>query len=494
MSELSRRELLELAATVGLAGGLPAAWAQSTEASPARLPTGGKPRNIVFMVADGMSLGVPSMAEEYSRRTRKQGTNWFELLANRDAARGFFTTESLNSLVTDSAAASTAWASGSQVFNGSLNVLPDGQKLTPIARLAHESGRRVGLVTTTTITHATPAGFAAIQPSRDDEDQIAPQYKALVDVLLGGGRKFFDPKRRSDKADLFGEYEAAGYTLWDRRQQVIDSGRPEKVLGLFAEGHIPMSIDQQNIAELGERTPTLAEMTRAALDILGRSEPGFLLQVEGGRVDHAAHGNDAAALLRDQLAFDDAIGIALAFARERGDTLVVVTSDHGNSNPGLNGMGGDYKESAVCLERVANATASFEWLGGRLVEGDPAELIEKHLGVQLVDRELEAVREAAAGRFERALNRQHAKLVGVLGQVIANHFGIGWTGTTHTQDWVLLSAFGPGAGRFEGIQHLTGGYARLTELWNIAHRNPQMTAGGARRYMAAAPATAPHWL
>ncbi len=494
MSELSRREMLELAAAVGLAGGLPAARAQSYTPTAIVSPDS-KPLNIIFMVADGMSMGVPSMAEEFSRRVRKQATHWHELLADPAASRGWFMTSSLNSLVTDSAAASSAWGSGSQVHNGAINVLPNGAKLTPIARLARDAGRRIGLVSTTTITHATPAGFAAVQPSRDDEEQIAPQYKGLVDVLFGGGRKFFDPKRRDDKADLFKEFETAGYALWNERARVIGNARPERVLGLFAEGHIPMSIDQQNIAELGERTPTLAEMTRAALDILGRSEAGFLLQVEGGRVDHAAHSNDAAALLWDQLAFDDAVGVALQFARERGDTLVVITVDHGNSNPGLNGMGGDYKDSTSCFERIAKATASFEWLSGRLVEGDPGELIAKHLGVTLKGSDLDALRDAAAGRFERVINKQHAKLVGVLGQVLANHFGVGWTGTTHTQDWVLLSAYGPGASRFEGIQHLTSGYKHMTELWGISHRNPTMTARDAAPHLAAARTSeTPHWV
>src|SRR5690606_14792938 len=107
--------------------------------------------------------------------------------------------------VTDSAAAASAWGSGSRIFNWAMNMLPDGRALTPIAPLAKRAGRAVGLVTTTRITHATPAGFAAAAPSRNLEDDIAPQYLDVVDVLLGGGRRHFDSAQRRDKRDLLRE-------------------------------------------------------------------------------------------------------------------------------------------------------------------------------------------------------------------------------------------------------------------------------------------------
>lgn len=491
------------------------------------------------MVSDGMSQGVPSLAEFFSRTARSRGTRWYELLQRTEGVvHGLFETHALNSMVTDSAAASTAWASGTRVFNGALNVLPDGRKLTPVGHLAPQSGRRVGLVTTTTITHATPAGFAAIETNRDREDHIAPQYLDTVDVLLGGGRSFFDARQRGDKHDLIAEYVARGYTFWDSRAALLDGGQPQKVLGLFWPGHLPHTIDRKlpdlpggqtssphdgvhddpaevtrgaggasllrRRADLAARVPTLAEMTQAALNILAGADTGFLLQVEGGRIDHAAHANDAGALLWEQLAFDDALEIVLRFAEQRSDTLVIVTSDHGNSNPGLNGMGSEYRESDTAFARLATATRSYEALAGSLVgdESQPTtlpadavvEVTRSAFGFELSVAEVDVIRQAAAGRLPPELNCQHRNFVGVLGQVLGNHTGIGWTGVSHTEDLVLLTALGPGADRFAGLLKNTDAFERLTALMGIAHRNPQMSADDARTYLAAAPTESrPHW-
>lgn len=127
------------------------------------------------MVADGRSTGLPSLVEPFSRLLRGRGTHLAALARDAAAARGWCDTGSLRSLVTDSSAASSAWATGTQIMNGALNVLPDGRRLTPVGVLARQAGRRVGLVTATTITHATPAGFVAVQPRRDDEEAIAQQ-------------------------------------------------------------------------------------------------------------------------------------------------------------------------------------------------------------------------------------------------------------------------------------------------------------------------------
>ncbi len=501
---LSRRELIELGLLGGLAGlsGLGGRAALGGDAraaaGPVALPPAtGRPRNIIFMISDGMSMGVPSLAEPFSQVTRGRGTAWWRLLQTPGAIHGVFETASLTSLVTDSAAASTALASGSRVINGSLNVLPDGRKLEPIGRLVRARGMKLGLVTTTTITHATPAGFAAIEPNREDQPQIAPQYLSLADVLLGGGRKFFDPALRADKSDLLSEYAGQGYALWDTRDQVIAGDRPPRVLGLFADGHLPYTIDQRADARLAQRVPTLAEMTRAALDILA-GEAGFLLQVEGGRVDHAAHANDAAGMLWDQLAFDDAIAVVLEFQARQPDTLVVITSDHGNSNPGLNGVGDDYGKSTQCFERLARATASYDTFAAHCGERPTAERVatalETSFGVTVPADVATCVAEAACGRMPAEIHEQHRCLHGVLGQVLGNYTGIGWTGVQHTQDWVLLTAAGPGAERFGGALRNTDAYDRVCALLDITHRNPQMSAEAARAYASAAPVvTRPDW-
>jgi alkaline phosphatase len=309
-----------------------------------------------------MSAGVPSLANEFGKLVRGKGSFWYQLLQNSEATLGFFDMASLNSLVTDSASAASAWGSGSRIFNGQINVLPDGTRLTPIAQLVKQAGKKVGLVTTTRITHATPAGFAAVQPQRDDEDDIAPQYLNVVDVLMGGGLRHYAPNRRKDGKDLIKTYQDAGYTYWNTREQILESTRPEKVLGLFSDSHLPYTVDHLHSDALRRTVPTLAEMTRKALEILSNAPNGFLLQIEGGRVDHAAHANDAAGIMWDQLAFDDAVEIAYEFVAKRTDTLLIVTSDHGNSNPGLNGIGSEYEESNRAFALLQHAKCSFEEL------------------------------------------------------------------------------------------------------------------------------------
>jgi len=492
-STLSRRELLQASTVALLGSGLLARQSSAQGRSRA-------PKNIIFMVSDGMSMGVPSMAEPFSRMARGKGTRWFQLLQDPEAVVGLFETRSLDSLVTDSSAASSAWGSGSMVFNGAVNVLPDGTKLTPIAQLMKRAGKRVGLVTTTTITHATPAGFAAVTPNRDDEQTIAMQYLDVVDVLMGGGRRFFDAAQRADKRDLIAEYQQKGYAFWERREQVRGRERPEKVLGLFYAGHVPYTIDHKNDPQLWEQIPTLAEMTRAALEILSRSPKGFLLQVEGGRVDHAAHANDPAAILWDQLAFDDAVAVALDFVRQHPDTLLIVTSDHGNSNPGLNGMGEEYRDSEKCLERITKARGSYVAVQEQLRKaGTPTadkvrEVIREVIGVEISREEAEVIANVAAGKPAPTLNRAHANLVGVMGEVMANYLGVAWIGTQHTSDWTLVTALGPGKEMFAGIQPHKEAFHRMLRLSGISFRNPEMTPEQAKRYLARAPRIRPvHW-
>ncbi|HWQ52503.1 MAG TPA: alkaline phosphatase [Bryobacteraceae bacterium] len=469
----------------------------------ARKP-GAQPKNIIFMVADGMSPGVLPLAEHFSQTVRGKGLLWRALVDRPEAARALVDMSSLNSVTTDSSAASSSWGSGARILNGWINMLPDGTALTPIAAVARERGRRVGLVTTTTVTHATPAGFVAVQKSRGDEDQIARQYLGHVDLILGGGRQFFDASTRKDKDDLPGRFKSAGFTYVSSRSELASLQRgksPANLLGLFSPGMIPFTLDRNNSTELQESVPTLAEMASAALNALQASPNGFLLQVEGGRVDHAAHNNDAAALLWEQLAFDEAIEVVLKFAERNPETLVVITSDHGNANPGIGGKWAELGREGNGFAVMARAKSSFAELGPKLGGKEMLaatavhDLLQDAFGCDFTKDEVEAVRSSLSGVKKLSLNSRLDKPVGILGQALGNHNGIGWVSTDHTSDFTLLTALGPGSERFNGQIRNTRCFENMADLMGSKYRNPTMTSDQARKFLRASVLRqdAPHW-
>ncbi len=461
---LDRRSLLKSAGLGAVASvlGVRAAAAGPKQAD--------KVRGVVFMVSDGMSPGVLTLAQAYSKLVRNRGTQWWELNNSKQAARGLMDTASANSMVTDSAAASSSWGGGQRVNNGSINVSPAGREIEPIAAvLKRKSKANIGLVTTATVTHATPAGFASSVKSRGSEADIAPQYLDRADVILGGGSGFFQAKQRPDKRDLRGDFAKAGYACVSNRDELLAADKP-RLLGTFSLGHLPFSIDRDHSPSLTAAIPTLTEMARAALGRFLADGKPFLLQVEGARIDHAAHLNDIGGLLGDQLAFDDALGAVLAMTASHPDVLVVVTSDHGNSNPGLNGMGNGYADSNKCFARIAGSKGSHEkifgeWNGTK--NKDAAKiisLVRDNLGFTPSDDEAAALHDILSNRDVLEWNHQLDKPEGILGQIAGNHTGIGWTGTAHTSDPTLVTAFGPQSERFSGMVTNTDVFGHLVEM------------------------------
>lgn len=500
-TKFSRREMLKLAGLSAAAAVSPvltgcAAGATDTRSIDAtsNAAVGRVPRNVVFMVADGMSAGVLSLADNFSRAARgpEHTTHWTAVMQDHASYQGMVETHSLDSIVTDSAAAASAWGSGSRVNNGQLNILPNAKPITPLAKLVQNSGRSVGLVTTCTITHATPAGFAVTVKARDNEDEIAEQYHNHVDVLLGGGSRFFAVDSRKDKLDLQARYQKSGYALWNHRDQLLESMRttPEaKILGTFAPDHLPFTIDQQQSPELLASVPTLAEMTQAALHSLAarsrnsssRSK-GFFLMVEGGKVDHCAHVNDAAGALWDQLAFDDAIGVALKFAQQNPDTLIVLTTDHGNANPGINGIKGPMGTSNQGLERLTQFTAStyammdqFKSHGRAITPEQVTKIVSAATKIEIDPAYADALAKVLKRESIGELSRQLSSPVGALGQILGNYTGVGWTGGSHTSDYATLTAIGPGAEHFAGFGKNTDAFKHITGFFGIDHVNPTMS-------------------
>lgn len=455
-----RRGVLKHLGIGGILGLLSSGKTQAQQKKPSQI------RGVVFIVSDGMSPGVLTLAQAFSQQIRKTDTCWWQLLQRQDTVKGLMDTASANSLVTDSAAASSSWGSGQRVNNGMINVTPNGKFLEPIAVTLQKRGIRTGLVSTATITHATPAGFAANVAKRDNEESIATQYLNRVDILLGGGEKFFDPAKRSDKKDLWSEYRAAGYEV-ARNAAELAALPTGKMLGVFSDGHLPFSLDRKHDESLKKIVPELAVMAAKALGEMLNKDQRFLLQIEGARVDHAAHLNDIAGLLHEQLALDDAIAVVTKMLAGRDDVLVIVTSDHGNSNPGLNGMGASYQRTNQHFSRIADISASFEKIQSDLAAGkitDIAAYIQSKTGYLLDQKEAKALRASIKNEAITEWNHLLATPQGLLGQMLGNHTGVGWTGSVHTSDPTLITAFGPESSRFNGLVKNSDVHGHLLEV------------------------------
>lgn len=402
-------------------------------------------RSIIFMVADGMSMGALQLGDLAVRRRSGSASRFVALINDERAHLGLLDTSAADSIVTDSAAAASGWGTGAWVNNGAIGLAPDGSMPTPILVHARQAGKATGLITTTRLTHATPAGFIAnVGTRRDDEVSIAPQIvERGARVVLGGGAAYLTPEvlglaRERDVCRTSAELAAACVGG-------VGGARGGALLGLFAAQHMSYEIDRP------ETEPSLAEMTRAGLASLAKEPNGFVVQVEGGRVDHAAHANDAAALVREQVAFDEALGVAMDFREENPDTLLIVTTDHGCANPGLTDYG---PAGAAGFEKLMGAAHSFAWLAAKAGKDADAErlreLVREGAGVALEKNELDVLMRRIGGE-EVDPFRARGSLDATLGSILANHFAVAFVSVNHTSDFVPCIALGPGAERVAGV-------------------------------------------
>lgn len=456
-ADATRRGVLRAAAAVGVAavGGVglagralgrggDGAGSGGSGAGPSVGRAKGKARNVVFMVSDGMSAGTLQIADSWARRHLGRPGAWPSLWGSPGVRRATVRTHSADGLVTDSAAGGTAWGCGVHVNNGAINVTPEGAQTLPILVRARQAGKRTGVVTTARVTHATPASFYANSPLRDYEGLIASELlERGIDVALGGGARFF-PKELLDKHPGVRVVRTAGELA-----AAAAEGKDGRLLGLFHQHHVAHVLDR------GPETPSLPAMTRVALERLSAAPEGFVLQVEGGRIDHAAHNNDAGSLLHEQLEFDECVGLVAAWARERGDTLVVVTTDHGNANPGLTLYGRDGDRA---FERLAGAARSFEWVHDRMAplksaqaraEAFPAYAREA-TGQDLSAAELAPALACLRGEGVMPFGEMN-KWTSVLGATLAGRWGVAFASPNHTADYVECTALGPGSEPVGGL-------------------------------------------
>ncbi len=486
---ISRRSVLGLAAA-GLAGS--ALSFGLLEKQPKGLrgwsrPKTRAPKNIIFCVVDGMATQVLSLADHYSQHHYGKASYWASILDDPRMTTGWQDTASLSSVVTDSAAASSTWGSGRRIWNGMLNMYPDKTALAPIGQLLRTKGMKTGLVTTTTITHATPAGFTVSIVSRDLEPLIAEEYlKVGPDVLLGGGDKFFDASKRKDGKDLYGAFAKAGYEVVKDRA-ALKASKGDKVLGIFDSSHLPFSVDRDNSPAMAEKVPTLAEMTRIAIDKLKGSKEGFLLQIEGGKVDHAGHGTDVAGQVHDQLAFEEAVRVAIEFAERDGDTLVIITADHATGGPSLNGAGEEYADSLKAADTIAGMKCSLPTLiatmGLKPKADRVADVVASKYGIKLKKEEAETMADILNGKSPFAFSEFLSGSSQGLSVVLGNYSKVLYTSGNHTAEYVPVTAFGPWSESLGGLTRNVDFNEVILATRGIENKNPTMDYATAAKHM-----------
>lgn len=406
-----------------------------------------KAKNIILLVSDGMSIGTLNMADLYLNRKTGKGSNWLQLYKDGRVTRALMDTASASSIVTDSAAASSSWGGGVRVKNGSLNVGPKGEEYLPIWQKFKKTGKMAGCVTTVPITHATPAGFCVNNDSRNAQLEIAEDYYKLgFDIMMGGGNKYFSADSRKDKKDVYAGYKAKGWQIARNRKEMLAAANDKPILGVFADDALPYSIDRANDKSLAEATPTLAEMTHKAIERMKGHKNGFVLQVEAGKVDWGAHANDIAAVLYDQVAFDEAVKVAIDFAEKDKETLVIITTDHGNANPGvIYGKNANEK-----FDSIQNYTHTNEWILNTIkptsTVAEVRQIIEDANGITLPEEDAKRILGYYNGlEKEEGLYNYRKLPFKAFADMQKEYNSVGWISMDHSADYVELAMFGPGS-------------------------------------------------
>ncbi|MFR9651634.1 MAG: alkaline phosphatase, partial [Rikenellaceae bacterium] len=271
----------------------------------------GKVKSIIFLIGDGMGLAHVTM----SMVEQGYATTIFDEADNIAMQKSY----SANNRVTDSAASGTALATGYKTNNGMIGMTPDGEHRESIAALAAKRGMSCGVVATSSIQHATPASFYAHVESRKSYNEIAQQLAtSTLSVAIGGGNKFM--KQDVDGVNLIDKMRDGGFTVVTTMDE-LRSADCDKLLGIFAE-------DGLKSIPAGRDTTYLATATAKALEVLSKDKDGFFLMVEGSQIDWASHANNSKRIMHEMYDFERAIKVAVDFARQHEDVLVVVSADH----------------------------------------------------------------------------------------------------------------------------------------------------------------------
>lgn len=325
-------------------------------------------KNIILMIGDGMGPQQIGLLELYAREAPNsiyQGQATGISKFSSSGVMGMSLTNPSDAIVVDSACSATQLAIGKLAPSEVVGLDAQGNPQETLLEKAKRLGKATGLVSDTRLTHATPAAFAAHQPHRSLENEIAQEMLSIgPDVMLSGGLRHWIPKEVNDKGAAFDKLQAmtgpslrlkskrkdsinllerakdAGYQLAFTKEQLEKTTSNGKVLGLFAYSGMNNGIKHSRLRNDSNRVqPSLEEMTKKALDILSKDPDGFFLMIEGGQIDWAGHNNDTATMLHELLKFDQTINYVYEWVQGRNDTMVVITADHETGSFGFSYSG-----------------------------------------------------------------------------------------------------------------------------------------------------------
>ncbi len=407
-------------------------------------------KNLIVLIMDGCGDEQLTLAR------------WFKgaPLALDDMRTGAVKTYTSDAVIADSAPAATAYATGIRTAGTMIGLAPPVKNIPGLPPSAPELalkpqasvlegarllGKATGIVVTSRISHATPAAYFAHVGKRSQEEDITEQgvYQG-IDVVLGGGRRYLLPAQaggsRQDQEDLTAVLRSRNYQLIEHKDAFTKISEP-KVYGLFAMSHLAPEIDRPDLAP---EQPSLAEMTQKAISLLSTNKNGFFLMVEGSQIDWACHANDPAHLLSDLLMFDQAVQVALDFAKKDGQTLVLALPDHNTGGLSIGNRRSDETYDKLTPEILLAPLKKMR-------RSAPA--LWQSLGA---DRSPERIREAVRRDWGLDISLEHARQIAdlaktfgqeghyALGEVICPHYTqLGWTTHGHTGGDVPLFAYGP---------------------------------------------------
>lgn len=417
-------------------------------------------KNVILMIGDGLGIGQIDMTRYMA------GGKDHELELMKLPNIGLMMTSSKEG-VTDSAAAGTAMATGHKVYNGAVGMNKNGAELDSVLDFAEVRNKATGIISTNTVTDATPAAFTASVKDRGMGGEIAKQIlNNDVEVILGGGREDFMEAEAGE--DLIAKAKKMGYQYVSDKEQlkrVITMNG--KVLGLFNKSYMNYIQDRD---EVDSQEPSLLEMTTKAIDVLSEDEDGFFLMAEGARIDHAAHAADVPGVVAETLDFDASVKYAVDWAKENGDTMVVVVADHET-------LGFSVTEP-INKEALMNIKVSPEYMAGKLEEIESGNaytidsiqrVFKKYANISLTKAEAKEFNSNIVNEDDGSLYYQY-KVGWQIGSVIAAKNNVGVVSADvrsksdtggHTLNSVPIFAFGEGSEVFNDMMQNTEFYKLL---------------------------------